>query len=211
MSEYKTQTTRIIKTKVKDPNAPKWPKSSYMIFCKEKRVEHPNMKIPEFSKLMSVEWKKLTEQEKLPFKYKSVNDRTRYADEMKEYRAPSQEELVKRKKSSKEEKSKQENLPKRPLSSYMYFCKDKRKEVEGANPGFEFKQVNSELGRMWREVFNTQEQRIGWIELAEKDKKRYQEEKKSNVRQEDRQEAPEEELSIQEDLLVDRKRKLYNF
>ena len=208
MSEYKTQTTRIM---LKDSNRPKWPKTPYMIFCKEKRVEHPNMKIPEFSKLMGAEWKKLSDQEKAPFIYKSVNERDRYAAEMKEYRAPSQEELVKRKKSSKEE-----NLPKRPVSSYMYFCKDKRKEVEAANPEFEFKQVNSELGRMWREVFNTQEQRVVWIELAENDRKRYQEEKKSKLVQEVRQEVPQEvpqgeELSIKEDLLVDKKRKLYNF
>jgi upstream-binding transcription factor len=191
---------------LKDSNRPKWPKTPYMIFCKEKRVEHPNMKIPEFSKLMGAEWKKLSDQEKVPFIYKSVNERDRYAVEMKEYRAPSQEELVKRKKSSKEE-----NLPKRPVSSYMYFCKDKRKEVEVANPGFEFKQVNSELGRMWREVFYTQEQRVVWIDLAEYDRKRYQEEMKSKLVQEVRQEVPQEELSIKEDLLVDKKRKLYNF
>ena len=207
MSEIKTQTTQ---TKLKDSNRPKWPKTSYMIFCKEKRVEHPNMKIPEFSKLMGAEWKKLSNEEKLPFVYKSVDDRTRYAAEMKEYRPPSQEELVNRRTISKENSRKisKENLPKRPLSSYMYFCKEKRKEVEAANPGFEFKQVNSELGRMWREVFNTEQQRIVWIDLAEKDRKRYQEEKscKEN-RQENRQE--EEELSIKEDLLVDKKRKLY--
>ena len=63
MSEIKTQTTQ---TKLKDSNRPKWPKTSYMIFCKEKRVEHPNMKIPEFSKLMGAEWKKLSNEEKLP-------------------------------------------------------------------------------------------------------------------------------------------------
>ena len=191
MSEYKTQNTE---TKLKDPNAPKWPKTSYMMFCQEKRVEYLNLKLPEFSKLMGAEWKKLSSEEKAPYILKSVDDKKRYNEEMKGYKAPSQEELK-----NKRRRSSNENFPKRPLSSYMYFCRDKRREVEKANPEFEFKQVNSELGRLWREQFNTQEQRMYWIELAEKDKSRYQEEKKKSKEQVFR----DEEISIKEDLIVD--------
>ena len=56
------------KMKLKDPNAPKKPLTSYMFFCKEKRTEfkalNPDMKLPELSKVMGAEWRHLSDKKK---------------------------------------------------------------------------------------------------------------------------------------------------
>ena len=51
--------------------------------------------------------------------------------------------------------------PKRGCSSYIFFCKDKRTEVEEANPDMKGTEVTKELGRIWRE------------ETSDKQKKKY--------------------------------------
>jgi HMG (high mobility group) box len=66
---------------------------------------------------------------------------------------------------------------KRPVSSYMFFSKDKLPEIKNANPQITLKELYSELGRLWREVFNTEKIREKWVKLAEVDRKRYYDEK----------------------------------
>jgi hypothetical protein len=55
-------------TKPKDPNAPKRPASSYILFQNEIRKElkekHPNLTNPELLNMISEMWKKMSEEEK---------------------------------------------------------------------------------------------------------------------------------------------------
>lgn len=44
------------------------------------------------------------------------------------------------------------NAPKRGLSAYMFFVKEKRADVSASNASMSFGEVGKELGRLWKEV-----------------------------------------------------------
>ena len=71
------------------------------------------------------------------------------------------------------------NAPKRPRSSYIYFCNDKRSEIKEANPEMSPQAMSKELGRMWSEDYADEEKRKKWNKLAAKDKTRYDTEMES--------------------------------
>ena len=168
------------KIKVKDPNAPKKPLTSYMFFCKEKRVEfkalNPDMKLPELSKVMGAEWRHLSDKNKSKYISKAEEDKKRYSNEMKDYE-------VRRISASK-----------RPLSSYMFFCKDYRPKIKEWKPEMTMCEVNKELGRIWREESLDIEDRKRWKRLAEEDKERFQRQKGTEQ---------SDDLVIDEDLIVE--------
>ena len=62
--------------------------------------------------------------------------------------------------------------PKRPISAYLYFCKEKRAEVKEENPNMKATEITSELGRLWHEVKETEEVEQ-YNELAKADRARY--------------------------------------
>ena len=165
---------------LKDPKEPKRALTSYMLFCKDKRAElkalNPNMKFAELSKVMGSEWKSLSLAEKHKYAMKAVDDRTRYSHEMKDYIRPSNQELVEERQTRKRSIGTSKGV-KRPVSSYMFFSKDKSQEIKNGNPEMTLKELHSELGRLWREVFNTEQVREKWVKLAEADRTRYYREK----------------------------------
>jgi structure-specific recognition protein 1 len=75
----------------KDPNAPKRPLSSYMIFAGENRgklVEKtPGMSIGEIGKALGAEWKAMTAEEKVPYEDKAKEAKAAYVVKLKEYEA----------------------------------------------------------------------------------------------------------------------------
>jgi len=79
----------------------------------------------------------------------------------------------------KEAKKKDPNAPKRGRSAYILFSSDKRKEVEGANPGISFTEVTVKLGAMWKSL--TEGAQKKYKDLAAKDKERYEKEKAAYV------------------------------
>lgn len=80
----------------KDPNAPKRPLSSYMIFAGETRKsvleETPGMSIGEVGKALGAKWKAFSAEEKLPFEEKAKEAKAKYEEAMKEYKAKQAEE-----------------------------------------------------------------------------------------------------------------------
>lgn len=62
--------------------------------------------------------------------------------------------------------------PKRPMSAYLFFCKDKRAEVKEEYPALKATEITSELGRMWHEIKDTEDAEQ-YVELAKADKARY--------------------------------------
>lgn len=178
--------------KLKDPNAPKKPLTSYMFFCKEKRLEfkatNPEMKLPELSKVMGAEWRLLSDKKKSKYISKAEEDKKRYSNEMKDYEKPSDDELV------KENEVRRNSGAKKALSSYMFFCKDFRPKIKESNPEMTMSEINKELGRKWREEYFSVEDRQRWERLAEEDKERFQI-KKSQEQSDD--------LVIDEDLIVE--------
>ena len=174
--------------KLKSPKEPKKPLTSYMLFCKDRRAElkalNPDMKFAELSKLMGSEWKSLSLAEKHKYAMKAVDDRTRYSDEMKDYIRPSNQELVEERQTRKRSIGTSKGV-KRPVSSYMFFSKDKTPEIKNATPQMTLKELHSELGRLWREVFNTDQVREKWVKLAEADRTRYYREKTKALSQDE--------------------------
>jgi len=75
-------------------------------------------------------------------------------------------------KEKKSRKGRKTTGPKRPMSAYLYFCKEKRSEVKAEFPDLKATEVTSELGRMWHEVKETDEVEQ-YNELAKADKARY--------------------------------------
>tara|TARA_B100001094_G_C18145745_1_gene780557 strand:+ start:86 stop:466 length:381 start_codon:yes stop_codon:yes gene_type:complete len=86
----KLLTTKLHKIKkMKDPNAPKKPKTAFMMFCNEYRPifqkENPEVKMGGISKLLGQKWKSLSEEEKEKYCILNEEDKQRFKNEMEDY------------------------------------------------------------------------------------------------------------------------------
>ena len=83
------------KKKEKDPNAPKRPLSTYMIFSAEMRAkvkeENPDFSITDVAKELGVRWKSVTGDEKVKYEELAKKDKERYEREMEEYKKTKKE------------------------------------------------------------------------------------------------------------------------
>ena len=166
---------------LKDENAPKKAKTSYMYFCDEMRSkvrdENPEMKMTEITKILGSRWKELSDEEKAVYVKKASKDKNRFEQERGLYVRPSDDELVEQKVNKKTSRKKEDGAPKSAICAFFYFSKEKRSELKEENPEMKPSDISKELGRMWNEEFKNVESRKRWIELAENDKKRYISEK----------------------------------
>lgn len=64
--------------------------------------------------------------------------------------------------------------PKKALTSYMFFCNDKRQEVMKDHEGKAIGAVSKVLGAMWKELSTKDKKK--YEDMHEKDKERYEEE-----------------------------------
>ena len=75
--------------KLRDPNAPKRPKTGYMYFCQEFRgstqKKHPDLRMGGISKELGKLWGTYSPEDKEPYNDKSMVDRNRYDEEIEEY------------------------------------------------------------------------------------------------------------------------------
>ena len=80
----------------KDPNAPKKPRSAYILFSmdegKKIRESNPSMSSPEVMKLVGQRWSELDPKEKQRFEEKSAADKERYNDEAEAYQGGEMED-----------------------------------------------------------------------------------------------------------------------
>jgi hypothetical protein len=175
--------------RVKDPNKPKRGKSAYLFFCNEERSsvknDMPDAKATEITAELGSRWKILKASTKASDKKRVVeyeaaaaDDKTRYIEEMKDYKPPTDEELLQGKKQRRKKKDK--NAPKRGKSAYIFFCADKRAEVkEYMGEGAKAADVTARLGEMWNELKNDEnrsEELNNYIKQAALDKERYDQE-----------------------------------
>lgn len=156
--------------KVKDPNAPKRGKSSYIFFCIDKRQKiieaNPEMKAKEIVKELGNMWRNLKEKEKQKYVNKSIEDKKRYDNDMENY-VPPENTLISVKKTKKG--------PKRGRTGYIFFCTENRPLIKQENSELNTKEITSSLGAKWNSL--SEEEKLPYIKLAEEDKKRYEEEK----------------------------------
>lgn len=69
-------------------------------------------------------------------------------------------------------KEKDPNAPKRPVSSYLYFCNDRRAHIKKEQPSIDPKEIVSLLGKEWQALDD--EAKKQWERKASEDKERYQ-------------------------------------
>ena len=74
-------------------------------------------------------------------------------------------------------KPKDNAVPKKNCSSYIFFCKDARKQVKDEHDDWKATEVTAEIGRIWKEEM-TEEMKKPYVEMAVKDKERYEREMK---------------------------------
>lgn len=167
--------------KVKDPEAPKRGKSSYIYFCVEKRPviknANPDMSAKEIIKELGRVWREDTsEADKARYAKMSADDNSRYTDEMKDYVPPPNVGTVIEKKAKR-------SGPKRSLTSYIFFCKDQRAILKEEEPNLSTKDVTAALGKRWKAL--SEKDRKPYEKLAAKDKARYEKDKASWVEPEE--------------------------
>jgi structure-specific recognition protein 1 len=179
-------------TKLKDPAAPKRPPSNFMLFSKDKREsvksEHPELKLPEISKVLGQKWRSLSDRKKEKYSKKAKALKEEYTKAMESYERPSDEDLadlpinkpkVRRSSSGKTKKKKDPNAPKGKKSAYMFFSIDPEIVQEAKDQlesGASRKEIVSEMGRLWKNDYLDEAVRKKWMKLAKKDKKRYEKE-----------------------------------
>ena len=80
------------KRRFKDPNAPKRPRSTYMMFCAEQRAalveKNPDMKVTDVVKTLGSMWGELDAEKRASYDAAAAADRERYQAEMATYTPP---------------------------------------------------------------------------------------------------------------------------
>jgi hypothetical protein len=192
--------------KLKDPKKPKRGKSAYICFCTKnreaaKKALGDGAKATEVTSHLGEMWRALKESKKASDKkalaaleLEAAEDKARYNEEIKDYIAPSDDELLASKKGSKKKSDKDPNAPKRNMTAYLYFCRDKRPEAkEELGDDAKATEVTSLLGKMWKDL-KEDDERSDELEkynkLAAEDKARYQDEIKVYAPSSDDETAP---------------------
>ena len=67
------------------------------------------------------------------------------------------------------------NRVKKAKSSYLFFCDEKRKEVQHQNPGKSMGDISKVLGSLWKEL--TEEEKQKYKDMNDEDIDRYENEK----------------------------------
>lgn len=168
----------------------KKPRTSFSFFTKHQRVEiakkNPKASFGELSKLVSVEWKKLTDKQMKTYKTMEINDKSRYETDKsellktlaeastsvsEEQPKSTEEESKSESKSTKQSpaksstKSTKQSSPKttpvdtQSSGKYHVFQKKQRSIIKTENPSIGVKDINSKLSEMWKS-FSTEEKSV---------------------------------------------------
>jgi len=168
MREFVFNTKKSAKTpkrKRKLPGQPKRWKSPYIFFSKSLQLrlaeEDPERRLApsEILKEIGRRWNELGEEERMPFKAQSEEDRRRYEEEMAIFKAQQVEE------------------PKRIRSAYNLFFQATRPKLKEQFPHVENNEVTKMLADQWKNL--STEERREYEEAAEKDKARFTQEMES--------------------------------
>jgi hypothetical protein len=154
----------------KDQNKPKRGLTAFMYYSQERRKElkksEPNISFGGVAKKIGGEWKKLNDSKKSKFEKMAVKDKERYLKQMESYTPPADMDGGK-----KNKKKKDPNAPKRGLSSFMFYSKERRAVLKVKQPDIAFGEVAKKIGAEWKKLSDSKKSE--YQKLAEKDKQRY--------------------------------------
>ena len=170
--------------KKKDPNAPKNAMSSYLLYSIATRAqlkdENPDASFGDLARLISSNFKALSDDERAKWDRKAATDKKRYRDEMSNYDAPlaGDEEdnskvglSVKNAKKPENEGKKDPKAPKKAKSGYNYFMSEKIAKLKEENPEASF----GELAKLVSSAFKSLNagDKEKYESMAREDRKRY--------------------------------------
>eukprot|EP00549_Striatella_unipunctata_P025955 CAMPEP_0118714724 /NCGR_PEP_ID=MMETSP0800-20121206/26383_1 /TAXON_ID=210618 ORGANISM="Striatella unipunctata, Strain CCMP2910" /NCGR_SAMPLE_ID=MMETSP0800 /ASSEMBLY_ACC=CAM_ASM_000638 /LENGTH=279 /DNA_ID=CAMNT_0006620623 /DNA_START=179 /DNA_END=1018 /DNA_ORIENTATION=- len=108
-------------------------------------------------------WKGLPPDQRAYWDEVATKDKHRYMAEKAMYTGPWQVPWKRAKKDP--------SAPKRPMSAFLYFSQDKRREIKAKNPHMKNTEVSRVLGEMWRNA--TEEERRPHVEREKKERDQY--------------------------------------
>lgn len=147
LSPTKNKKKRDATTLRKAPQAPKRFKSSYICFFMAKQPEikeelGDKSSVTEVSKKSAEMWRNLPADERAHWDDVAAKDKQRYMVEKATYTGPWQVPWKRAKKDP--------SAPKRPMSAFLYFSQDRRRQIKDANPSLRNTEVSRILGELWR-------------------------------------------------------------
>ncbi|XP_023242916.1 non-histone chromosomal protein 6 homolog [Centruroides sculpturatus] len=148
--------------------------SSFLYFYLEnlpKLKAERGVKTTEAAKTLGQEWKTLGQEIKENYKKKSKMDRERYWSEKQSLPASMISPSKYLKRQSKL------HLPKKSLSSFIYYYKDIHADVRKENPRFKTSEIAKEVEKKKKWNCLKKEDKEKYIKMAEEDKERYCKEK----------------------------------
>jgi structure-specific recognition protein 1 len=161
------------KRKQKDPNAPKKAMNAYFLYANSVRSEiaakNPDSGFGDITKLVSSQYKNLSDGERKVWDSKAQAEKKRYQEEMADYSAPEDsdgEDEAPTKKAKKDP-----NAPKASRSAYNYFGQEMRGTMKAEDADLSFAEINKTLGERWKAVSPEEKERFE--KLAAEDKKRH--------------------------------------
>ena len=175
----------------KDPNAPKKPRSAYLIFCADKREEAKEelgegAAPKDILSHLGTMWAEAKQDPDEFNKYQELaeKDKERYKEEMGESEEAESEDKPKKAKTLKaksesdsEDKPKkaktkakaksdsEEDKPKKKMNAYVLFSKENRAQVKEENPDMDSKAVTKELAQQWKDLDDDEKQE--WKDKAD--------------------------------------------
>ena len=88
------------KKKFKDPNAPKWPPSTFFLFCSEYlpkiKGEHPSLSTGDVAKKLGETWNNTTADDKQPYEKKAAKLKEKYEKDIATYQAKGKPDAAKK-------------------------------------------------------------------------------------------------------------------
>jgi arsenate reductase-like glutaredoxin family protein len=182
--------------KKKDPNAPKRPRSAYILYCAEKRndakADHPDAKPAELMKILGDLWNQLSPTKKAEYNEKAKQDKDRYTDQLKSYHPPDDEDDDddggKRSKNKRGKKKKDPNEPKRAPSAYLIYGQKVRDQIKSEFPDLKSSEIMQKIGERWQKL--TEEEKKPYNEEAAIAKAQYESKKAEYIAKKDDHRAP---------------------
>lgn len=159
----KQQEKKLQAKKAKDPNHPKRPLSAYMVFCNKNRekvkTDNPGIEVKATMVELGKGWKSLTDKQKIPYVKEAARLKAIYDQEMENYIPPFGKKVDKDK-------------PKKPWSNYIFFCQEKRAELDKQENKPGATDFLKEMGKIWNELSSAEKE--PYNKRAEKAKADYE-------------------------------------
>jgi len=170
--------------KKKDPNAPKNAMSAYFLYSiatrSKVKEENPDATFGDIARIISSNFKALTDEQRAKWDRKAEVDKERYTEEMSNYDAPvdddnddenDDDDAESPVKKSKKEAKKDPKAPKKAKSGYNYFMSENRAKLKEENPEASFGELAKLVSSAYKALDADEKEK--YEEMAREDKKRY--------------------------------------